>query len=131
MIESFTINEQLPSLNDYINILKSPRGQAAGARFKRQVDQLCISYILPHRQRLTKCCNGKVQIHFEWHEKSRRRDVDNVYSAKKYILDALQKCGVLANDNPAHVAHVSDSVTYGTTDYVIVFICPVETERVQ
>lgn len=114
----FIINEQLPSLNDYINKLKSPKGKQVGAAFKKRIDDICISYILPHRRQLTQICKQPVIIFFQWHEKSKRRDLDNVYSAKKYILDAMQKAGVLENDNATHVKGLFDGVTYGKRDYV-------------
>lgn len=124
----FKIDEQLPSLNDYINRLKSPQGRVMGARFKREVDELCMSYIMPHVKRIADYCTEPVVIHFVWTEKSRRRDVDNVYSAKKYILDAMQKCGALANDNPAHVRDVTDEIHYSDKDFVVVQITRI-TER--
>lgn len=118
----FKINEQLPSLNDYINKLKSPNGKVMGARFKREVDALCMGYIQPYKLRIAAYCKEPVIIRFVWYEKSHRRDVDNVYSAKKYILDAMQKCGALENDNPAHVRNVTDEIHYGESDFVLVKI---------
>ncbi len=120
---SFVIYEQLPSLNDYINKLKSENGRHIGAAFKQQIDNKCISYIISAgKGKIASACRKPVVIHFEWHEKSKRRDIDNVYSAKKYILDAMQKCNVLDNDNPAHVKGLYDSVVYGSCDYVEVII---------
>ena len=118
MTYRFTIDEQLPSLNDYINTLKSPKGQRVGAGFKKRIDDLCISYILPHKWQLLKITSKPILLHFQWHEKSKRRDLDNVYSAKKYILDAMQKCGVIDNDNYAHIKGLYDGVTYGKRSYV-------------
>lgn len=56
---------------------------------------------------------GVVTVHFTWHEKDRRRDKDNVAFAKKFVLDALQKCGVLRNDNNQVIAGFTDSFRYG------------------
>lgn len=118
----FIIDAQLPSLNDYINKLKSPNGKRVGAAFKKQTDELCELFILPHKRQLTQLAQRPVMIHFQWHEKSKRRDLDNVYSAKKYILDAMQKCGVIDNDNYAHIKGLYDGVTYGKRDYVEVTV---------
>ena len=127
MMISFIIAEQLPSLNDYINKLKSPNGKHTGAAFKSRIDNICISYMLPFRQQIKKACESPVIIHFEWIEKSKRRDIDNVYSAKKYILDAMQKCGFIENDNYKHIKGVYDGIGYnGTNDCVIVSIIPLE-----
>lgn len=58
-------------------------------------------------------------IHFEWHEENKRRDIDNVYSAKKYILDALVKFGYLENDSPKFVTNLRDDIFYDAkTSYV-------------
>ena len=118
MLYKFIIEEKLPSLNDYINKLKSPNGQRVGAGFKSKVDNICLSYILPHKRQLTALCKQPVLIHFQWHEKTKRRDLDNVYSAKKYILDAMQKAGVIENDNYKHIKGLYDGITYGKRDYV-------------
>lgn len=39
-----------------------------------------------------------VKIAFRWYEKNSRRDMDNIAFAKKFILDALVKKGVLQDD---------------------------------
>lgn len=126
-MKSFIIYEQLPSLNDYINKLKSENGRRIGAAFKRQIDNKCVSYIMAAgKGKIASACRSPIVIHFEWHEKSKRRDLDNVYSAKKYILDAMQKCNVLENDNLSHVKGLYDSVVYGNCDYVVVSIMSLE-----
>ena len=45
-------------------------------------------------------------------EPLRNRDVDNVYSASKYIFDGLQKMNVIENDNPTHLVDVKSNVVY-------------------
>lgn len=46
------------------------------------------------------------EISISWLEKTRRRDVDNIQSSQKFILDALQKAGVLINDNRKYVKQI-------------------------
>lgn len=75
---------------------------------KSESEKIIISQI--HERR---AINGTVTIHFTWHEKDRRRDKDNVAFAKKFVLDALQKCGVLLNDNNQVIAGFTDSFRYG------------------
>ena len=120
----FTIYEKLPSLNDYINKLKSPNGKRVGAAFKRETDELCEAYMLPVKQVAENVCKEPVLILFRWNEKAHRRDLDNIYSAKKYILDALQKTGIIENDNYAHIKGVYDTVVYGEKSFVTVQIFP-------
>ena len=83
---------RLPSLNDYI--LACRKNKFAGGKFKEKIDSQIIPYVkdLPTFQ-------GKISIHFHWVEANKKRDPDNIASGCKYILDAMQKSGVLYNDN--------------------------------
>ena len=103
----FTISGRLPSLNDYINVCRHNKYKAAA--FKKQVDTQIISEIRKQRIGTPKT---PVYIEFLWVEKDRRRDLDNIYSGKKYILDALQTAGVIPNDNQRHVIGLVDSIEY-------------------
>lgn len=53
-----------------------------------------------------------VTVEFLWVEKDRRRDLDNVAFAKKFVLDGLVQAGVIADDNAKHVVGLSDSFAY-------------------
>ena len=116
----FRIDAKLPSLNDYINKLKGPKGKTLGAVFKAQTDALCMEYMLPVKVAARALCKAPVLILCKWNEKSKRRDLDNVYSGKKYILDAMQKCGIIDNDNYTHIKGVYDTVIHGEKDFVTV-----------
>ena len=62
---------------------------------------------------------GKVWIEFTWHEKTKRRDKDNVCGmGKKCILDSMQKKGILENDNNQCVEGFVDRFVYGKEDKV-------------
>ena len=63
-----------------------------------------------------------VLIKFVWHEKTMKRDKDNVAFAKKFILDALQKSGILPNDNNKYIAGFIDTFVYEKCDKVVVEI---------
>lgn len=60
--------------------------------------------------------------------KNRKRDIDNVSSAKKYILDALQRAKILKNDSPKYVVGHKDVFDYDKIngDRVIIEIEEVE-----
>jgi len=45
----------------------------------------------------------RIKIIFNWYEKDRRRDLDNIASAKKFILDALTESGVIDNDSQKYI----------------------------
>jgi hypothetical protein len=59
-------------------------------------------------------------VRFEWHERTKKRDAENIASAKKFILDALVKCGVLEGDSRKYVKGFYDTIVDDKTDYVIV-----------
>lgn len=118
---SFIIRGRLPSLNDYQNACRSHWSK--GARMKKQVETDIGWAILAAKGRGDlRPATGPVVISFEWHEKTRRRDLDNIYSAKKFILDAMQKTGIIKNDGPARVVGLNDTPVYDTEDFVIVTI---------
>jgi len=61
---------------------------------------------------------GKVWIEFTWHERNMRRDKDNVAAGKKWIMDSMQKKGILENDNNKFVEGFVDRFVYGKEDKV-------------
>lgn len=118
----FTIHYRLPSLNEYLNKCKFNKHMAAQFKMihdRRIYDEIKIQL---HDLKITK----PVKLHITWIEENRRRDVDNVYSAVKYIQDALVKAEVLQNDNSKHVVDVDNQIIYADTSEVIVEIEEVE-----
>lgn len=117
----FIIRGHLPSLNDYINACRSHWRQ--GALLKQQTDEsICWQIKAAKNRGHVHPVKGPVHVSFEWHESDKRRDLDNVFSAKKYILDAMQQAGIIENDDRKHVVGLSDSIVDDIQDYVIVSI---------
>ena len=77
----FIIPARLPSLNEYINACRKNRYH--GAKVKEAADARCMFAILQAVQsgELRKP-TPPIRLAFVWHEKTRRRDADNVASAK-------------------------------------------------
>ena len=108
MIQQFDIPVRLPGLNDVIGANR--QNCYAGAKLKRETDALLGLYIkAAHLKPVKQLCI----VHMVFTEPNRRRDVDNVESAKKFILDALVRSGVLENDNPKHVIACPAYTVYG------------------
>lgn len=59
-------------------------------------------------------------VRFEWHERTKKRDADNIASAKKFVLDALVKSGVLEDDSRKYVKGFYDKIVDDKEDFVIV-----------
>lgn len=92
-----------------------------GYKFKKEVEEV-IGWSIKQAlaSKTLQKPTGAVIINFEWHEKTKRRDADNIASAKKFILDALVKNGVLVDDSRKHVKGFYDKIVDDTKDYVIV-----------
>ena len=103
---------RLPSLNEYINECR--RNKFAGAKMKKQIENDIGLYIakLPR-------FDAPVTIHFHWIEGNKRRDLDNIAFAKKFILDALVKQGKLKDDNRRCVTAFTDTFGYDKESRVI------------
>lgn len=104
---SFSIKGRLPSLNDYVDACRTH--WAKGAALKQDTEYLIFWSIRSAKNK--GCCRpvtSPVVVCFLWHEYGSRRDADNVYSAKKYILDAMQTAGVIPNDNRKNVVDCID-----------------------
>lgn len=50
-----------------------------------------------------------VCINFRWYEPNKKRDLDNICFAKKFVLDALKNNKVIQNDGWAEVIGFTDS----------------------
>jgi Holliday junction resolvase RusA-like endonuclease len=105
-----TIPMKLPGLNEYISACKVQKGRwNKGNQMKQEVQAEMVWYL----KKLPKLHNP-VTIKFIWvSEHGDRRDLDNICFAKKFILDALQQCGKLTNDNRKYVVGFTDEFVYG------------------
>ena len=100
----FIIDGALPGLNEYVNSCRS--GYRQGARLKRQTDDDLI-WVL--KSQFKGQLNGCWDMDFKWFEKDKRRDHDNIASARKFILDAFVKCGILPDDGWKNVGDFTDT----------------------
>ena len=110
---------KLPSLNDYINECR--RNRFSAAKMKRDVED-DIAYFINKMPTY----GVPIKIRFTWIEQNGKRDLDNICFAKKFILDAMQKCGKLENDNRRWVTGFTDSFEIGDDYKVILDIEEVE-----
>lgn len=118
MTYKFEIHRRLPSLNEYIH--KINRNRYAGNKFKQDIqDYICWEIKAQLR-------NIKIEkpviLHITWVEENKKRDIDNVYSAIKYIQDALVEMQTIKNDNAKNVIDVKHSIEYANRSKVIVEI---------
>lgn len=118
-MNELVINEQLPSLNQYQNACRSHWSK--GAEFKKNIEELIGWSIVQALRKKTLCRVEKpCEIFIEWHEKTKRRDVDNIQSAQKFILDALQHFNIIKNDSRKYIKQIHHTVIDDKRDFVIV-----------
>ena len=106
---------KLPSLNDYIRVCRSNAFEAS--KFKKKIESELAFYML----RLP-IFENPVKIHFHWVEGNKRRDLDNIAFAKKFVLDAMVKIGKLKDDNRKCVTAFTDTFSYAEESKVVLEI---------
>ena len=112
----FEITKRLIGLNEYTNTNRY--NKYAGAKQKKE-EQEYIKYCILEQL-------GKIKIEkpvigqFTWIEENKRRDLDNICFAKKFILDSLVELGILKDDNRKIVSGFIDKFEYSDKSKVIV-----------
>lgn len=101
----FVILGTLPGLNEYISAERSNRHSAA--KMKKQTEY-AIGMIARSQHRKAHF-KRPVVMRYLWVEKDRRRDLDNVAFAKKFIQDAFVRAGILEGDGQRHIVGFTDS----------------------
>ena len=85
---------RFPGLNEYVRACKCPQSRA---RMKRECDErvawACVGARCP-------AFAPPVTVTVDCYEQDARRDADNVQGmARKFVLDGLQRAGVIGNDS--------------------------------
>lgn len=105
MTAKLIIQGRFHCLNDYISALGENR--FVGAALKKQ-DQELVEWCAKTQLRNYRP-TGRVSMQYTWYEPDRRRDMDNISSfGRKVIQDGLVKAGVLKNDGWKQIARFSD-----------------------
>ena len=117
----FTIHAKLPSLNEVIN--KDRSNRFAGANYKKSTEKVISRYI--EKALLSgelKPVSVPCTVRIDWYEKTKRRDVDNVQSSQKFILDALVSNGVLPDDSRRYITQIYHRIIDGDENKVSVML---------
>lgn len=106
----FTINGKLPSLNDYV--LANRSYKYAGASMKKRVEKQIQESIFKaiSSGEIKKVDKYPVGLKITWYEPTKRRDIDNIVFAVKFIQDALVATGVLENDSQRYISELNHTV---------------------
>ena len=95
---------ELPDLNTTLS--ESKRHWSKYSQLKREYTALVAALA---RRQLRPVVSGRVHLSFVWYCRNRRKDPDNVCSAKKFIIDGLVSADILQNDGWKQVVGFSDS----------------------
>ena len=115
LIASVKVLGRIPTANEYIEACRINRFKAA--KLKKDAEE-CIMWQAAGMPKIT----GSVFVSLTWFEETAKRDPDNVAFGKKFILDALQKCGKLPNDNAKYISGFTDDFRYGEEQGVLIEI---------
>lgn len=106
-----TIPGHLMGLNEYT--LKCRGNKFAGAGAKKQQEAIVSEAIMKAVDEAEQAPVDKSAYPLKpviiWYDDT-RRDFDNVVFAKKFIFDALQKCGIIENDSRKYIAGATDKL---------------------
>lgn len=99
------IHGRLDNLNQYIRALDANRHEGSELKKKNQNKVLCEIYEQLGCLRI----RNPVRMRYRWYEKDRRRDLDNISSfGRKVIQDALVQAHILQNDGWNEIIEFSD-----------------------
>ena len=123
MTYRFTIPARLPGANEYIRSCRTNKFIANKDKHNTEFFIICCVPVSMRGLNLE-----KVKIKFTWVEQQRKRDPDNIRFGAKFILDALQQCKVLKQDNLSTITALEDEfvVNKTTKAHVIVEITEVQ-----
>lgn len=105
-MSKFTILGRLDGLNEYTNANRSNAYQ--GSTMKQQNQKVVIYYM--RQAQLKKIENYPLTLKITWYEKNRRRDIDNITFATKFIQDALVKENIIIDDSQKYINKIEHEV---------------------
>ena len=124
MTYRFEIPKRLVGLNEFIRANRS--NKYLGAKQKKSEQEFIKIYIKQQlgNIKIEKPVRGK----FIWIEENKKRDLDNICFAKKFILDSLVELGILKDDNRKMVCGFEDDFGYANESKVIVELEEIEND---
>ena len=107
------IEGSLVGLNEYTKACRT--NKFAGAEMKKKTERIITYYI--NQQLKDVSIKGKARLTFRWYEANKRRDLDNICFAKKFILDALVSNKIIETDGWKGVVGFTDEFFIDKSGY--------------
>lgn len=117
MIARYIFDYKYPTLNEYIN--KCRTHWASGAKMKEESDYATV--MLLKLQKAKPIDEYPIDIVVKWHCKDKRKDVDNIHSSIKFILDGMQKAGIIKGDGRKFISQIYQQIIDDGKEYTEVF----------
>lgn len=112
--QKFYVNQRLDGLNE---VIKEARTHwSRGADHKKAQQEIVEWAIANAKKKGLRPVDGPFRLEIHFAEPNTARDPDNIVSAKKFILDALQTMGIIPNDNQKFVLGFTESWGLATTE---------------
>lgn len=96
-------------LNDYTRACRTNPYKANKLKHEQQ-DLVKVAFLSDYRNFNENISKYPIDVKITWYEPNKRRDVDNVQFAVKFILDALVELKVLEDDNQKCITAISHEV---------------------
>ena len=102
----FTIQGRLDGLNEYTTANRTNRYK--GSDMKKR-NQNAVKYAILGAK-LQKAYKYPITLKITWYEPNKRRDIDNITFATKFILDELVNSKIIEDDSQKYVTEISHQV---------------------
>lgn len=102
----FVIYGRLDGLNEYVRSNRS--NKYLGNQVKKRNENIISTYIRAYK--LERVYKYPITLKITWYEHDKRRDIDNITFATKFIQDALVKCEILKNDSQKYINKIIHDV---------------------
>lgn len=105
----FVVKGRLIGLNEYTNACRTNPYKASSLKKQQQaiVKQGILSSLSNDSPNPSKY---PCEVNIVWYEPNKRRDIDNVQFATKFILDAMVEMQVIPNDNQKYINKINNTV---------------------
>lgn len=118
MVAHYIFDYKYPTINEYIN--KSRSHWSKGAQIKADSDYATV--LLLNLQKAKPIETYPVDFVVKWHCKDKRKDVDNIHSSIKFILDGMQKAGVIKGDGRKHISQIYHQIVDDGKEFTEIFV---------
>lgn len=106
LVGSFVFPGSMPTFNEVINATKS--GWRAYYGIKKKWTNKVQWFLKSQKPRLEKHKEGEFRLEIDWYVTRLTADLDNIGFSRKFICDALEKEGIVPNDNLKHIKKIWD-----------------------